>query len=262
MSIILQVSNLKDLQTNGGFWDNFIWPLCLAIVIGLWYIFRKKIQSLFSKKEFITIININTDEFYNLTLSSDEKLFSKLMLIKNLVRNNQKEKFEIKIHKLYTTKQLNDFEKKQLDLHLETKTQEIKDKIEILLLNPLDTRIDNSGYTLNIIIENLLQRQDSNVTNYTKLDIYRTTDPKISFPVYLNPEQFQEFCNYNHKTELQMKNELKFQLHTTSAFNDNLLFTEVIPSFIKEIYRLKSRHSFDINTSNWCSLYSYEVGLG
>ncbi len=49
--IILQVKNLSELPTNAGFWDNFIWPLSVAIVIGIAIYFRKKITSHFSKKE-------------------------------------------------------------------------------------------------------------------------------------------------------------------------------------------------------------------
>lgn len=48
---ILQVKNLSELSSNAGFWDNFIWPLSVAIVIGIAICFRKKIASQFSKKE-------------------------------------------------------------------------------------------------------------------------------------------------------------------------------------------------------------------
>lgn len=55
--IILQVKSLNELQTNAGFWDNFIWPLCVVLVIAVASFFHKKITSLFSKKEIILQTN-------------------------------------------------------------------------------------------------------------------------------------------------------------------------------------------------------------
>jgi len=48
---LLQVKNLNELGSNAGFWDNFIWPLCLTVVITIAIFLRKFISSFFSKKE-------------------------------------------------------------------------------------------------------------------------------------------------------------------------------------------------------------------
>jgi hypothetical protein len=40
---LLQIDSLSQLRGNSGFWDNFVWPLLLALVIGLFIILRKKI---------------------------------------------------------------------------------------------------------------------------------------------------------------------------------------------------------------------------
>jgi hypothetical protein len=45
-------------------------------------------------------------------------------------------------------------------------------------------------------------------------------------------------------------------------FNDVQLYEEVVPAFVKEIYRIKTRYDFDISKNNWSGLNLYEIGLG
>jgi predicted nucleotidyltransferase len=39
----LQIDSLSNLRNNQGFWDNFVWPLLLAITIGVFVLLTKKI---------------------------------------------------------------------------------------------------------------------------------------------------------------------------------------------------------------------------
>jgi predicted nucleotidyltransferase len=48
---LLQIDSLSNLKNNQGFWDNFVWPLLLAIVIGSFVLFRNKIFTKRNKKE-------------------------------------------------------------------------------------------------------------------------------------------------------------------------------------------------------------------
>lgn len=43
--VILQIHSFSELKNNQGFWDNFIWPLSVAMVIGVTTIIYKKILS-------------------------------------------------------------------------------------------------------------------------------------------------------------------------------------------------------------------------
>ncbi|HTO16525.1 MAG TPA: hypothetical protein VLZ83_12190 [Edaphocola sp.] len=253
---------MEELQTNQGFWDNFLWPLAVAAIIGIAIYFRKKISKMLQKKELITIINLKMNEFYEISFGSDEKLFSKLLLIKSLVRDGKNERFEIKIKKLFLVKRLDSYEKEHIELHIKSKEQEFKDKIEILLKHPYDNRMESDANVIYVILENIIRKRDPNGTNCTKIEMFREQEPKITFPVYLSQSQFSDLAKKQNKTEQLMKASLQFEFNNLSIFNDVQLYEEVVPAFVNEIYRIKTRKGFDIDKKNWSELSLYEIGLG
>jgi hypothetical protein len=196
---------MEDLQTNQGFWDNFLWPLAVAAVIWFVIYFRKEISKMLHKKELIAIINLEMDELYEIHLGSDEKLFSKLLLIKRLVREGKYERFEIKIKKLFLVKLLDSYDKEQIELFILSKEQEIKDKMEILLKHPFDNRVETEANIIFIILENILRKHNPNATNFTKIEMFREREPRITFAVYLSQTQFADLAQRQNKTEHQMK---------------------------------------------------------
>lgn len=245
-----------------GFLDNFLWPLAVAFVIGVFLVFRKKISQIFVKKDLLTIINFESDQTYSIRFSSDDKLFSKLLLIKKLIREGKTDRFQIKIKKLFPTRHLNNYEKEQIELHLQSKAKQIKDKLEILLIHPFDLGLENDPNLIYITIENILRTRDANVTGFTKIEMYREQDPKITFPIYLSSAQFYDLSQSQNKTTDEMKSSLLYSLNSLSIFNNTILYEEVIPAFISEIYRIKTRNNFDIRQNKWASLSLYEIGLG
>ncbi|RXM44143.1 hypothetical protein, partial [Flavobacterium sp. YO12] len=59
-----------------------------------------------------------------------------------------------------------------------------------------------------------------------------------------------------------MKSSLLYGLNSLSIFSNTILYEEVIPAFISEIYRIKTRNNFNIYQNRWSGLSLYEIGLG
>lgn len=247
---------------NQGFWDNFLWPLAVAAVIGIAIYFRKEISKTLQKKHLITILNIETDQFYNIRLSGDENLFSKLLLVKKLIRDGKNDRFQVCCKKTFSVRGLNAYDREQIELHIRSKEQEIKDKVEILFKHSFDNRIEidpNVAYTA---IESILKKKDPNVTNFVKIELFQEQEPRIAFPIYLPLNQFSDLAQRQGKTIDEMKRSLQYEFNNFSLFNDAELYEDIIPAFVREIYRRKTTFNFDINNRNWAGLSLYEIGLG
>lgn len=262
---ILQIDSLSGLKNNSGFWDNFVWPLAVAIVIGNFLLLKQFVFKPKQIKEIKPVLKLSLSSDGNITLTSDNDILSKLTLIKQLIRQNNSDGYEIEIKATFKTNKFDKFQKKEFELKLKTKAADIKTKFEILLLRPFDVFIENSPETLKTIIEKILEKQPywSTGSERTKLDIYRTSDPKITFSVRLTKDNFDTICKNDNKTAAEMKQILSIPTMCTMAiFTDEILHKEIIPALVNEIYRLKTNFNFDINTKGWDLIMGYEVGLG
>lgn len=260
---ILQIDSLSGLKNNTGFWDNFVWPLAVAAVIGIFLLLKQFVFKRKQKKEINPVLKLSLSSDNNITLTADNDILSKLTLIKQLIRQNNSDGYEIEIKTIFKINNFNQYQKRELELKLKTKVSDIKSKFEILLLRPFDIFIENSPETLKTVIDNMLERRPANVSGRTKLDIYRTTDPKISFPVYLTQEDFGAMCKNENKTFKEMKQILSIPtMCAMTIFPNEILYKEIIPALVKEIYRIKTKYEFDINTKGWDLIMGYEVGLG
>jgi hypothetical protein len=261
--IILQIDSLSGLKNNVGFWDNFVWPLAVAAVIGIFLLLKQFVFKPRPKKEIKPILKLSIDSDNNISLNSDNDILSKLTLIKQLIRQNNFDGYEIEIKATFKTNNFDQYQKKEFELKLKTKAADIKSKFEILLFRPFDVFIENSPDTLKIVIEKILERQPFIVSGRIKLDIYRTDAPKITFPVYLTKEDFETICKKEKKTVEEMKQILSIPtMCAMTIFPNEILLKEVIPALVNEIYRIRTNFNFDINTKGWDLIMGYEVGLG
>lgn len=260
---ILQIDSLSGLKNNTGFWDNFVWPLAVAAVIGIFILLRQFVFKPRQKKEIKPVLKLSLSSDYNITLTADNDILSKLTLIKQLIRQNNSDGYEIEIKATFKINNYDQYQKKEFELKLKTKITDIKTKFEILLLRPFDFFIENSPETLKTIVEKILEKQPIIVSGRTKLDIYRTTDPKITFPVYLRQEDFETICKKENKTVEEMKQILSIPtMCAMTIFPNEIMQKEIIPALVNEIYRIKTNFKFDINTKGWDLIMGYEVGLG
>lgn len=260
---ILQIDSLSGLKSNTGFWDNFVWPLAAAAVTGIFLLLKRFVFKPRQKKEIKPVLKLSLSSDNNVKLTTDNEILSKLTLIKQLIRQNNSDGYEIEIVALFNTNNFDQYQKKELELKLKTKESDIKSKLEILLLRPFDIFIENSPETLKTIIEKTLEKQPFIVSGRTKLEIYRTTDPKITFPVYLTQEDFEAICKNENKTVEAMKQILSIPtMCSMTIFPNEILYKEIIPALVNEIYRIKTNFNFDINTKGWDLIMGYEVGLG
>ena len=149
-----------------------------------------------------------------------------------------------------------------MKLGLKKKEEEIEQKIQILLIKPIELgleQIDN----LKTVINTILAGQLLNVTGRVKIDIYRNHEPQIYFPVYVTQNDFQKMAQKQNKSIKDFKQELSIPTMCSMAiFDSELLYREVIPALVQEIYRLYTGYDFDLNTNNWENILLYEVGLG
>ncbi|OPC32652.1 hypothetical protein [Elizabethkingia miricola] len=260
--IILQIGNSVGLNIMTGFWDNFVWPIAVAAFISISALLKKKLK-LVLKKEVKPIIKLSLNSDNNISFVSDNDILSKLTLIKQMIRQNNSDGYELEIIPTFKTKNFDRYQKKEFQLKLKSKASEIKCKFEILLFRSFDFFIENSPESLKIIIEKILEKQPSNVSGLTKLDIYRTIDPKITFPIYLTQKDFETICKKENKTIEEMKQILCIPtMCGTSIFPNEIIWKEIIPALVNEIYRIKTNSKFDINIKGWDLIISYEVGLG
>lgn len=148
-------------------------------------------------------------------------------------------------------------------MRLQKKAIELKEKLVILLYREVDLRIENNMEFVYEIFKNILKKSNPNVTGKTKLEIYRNYDPKISFPIYLDEDDFSNLCKEQNLNEEEMKQKLIIPTMTSmSIFNDKIFMNYIYPEFVWEINRIKNNHNFDLKTKHWDSLMLYEVGLG
>lgn len=259
----LQIDSLSGLKISTGFWDNFVWPLAVTAVIGIFILFKKSVFKPRQKKEIKPVLKLSLSSDNNITLTADKDVLSKLTLIKQLIRQNNSDGYEIEIKATFKTNKFDQYQKKDFELKLKTKVSDIKTKFEILLLRPFEVFIEKSPETLKMVIEKILEKQPFIVSGRTKLDIYRTTDPKITFPVYLTQEDFEAICKKENKTIEEMKKILSIPtMCAMTIFPNDILYKEIIPALVNEIYRIKTNFNFDINTKGWDLIMGYEVGLG
>ncbi len=192
----------------------------------------------------------------------DDTFNSKMNLAKQRFRLGQADGIRIELTSTFSTDNYDEFRLQTLGLHLEESRAEIQKQVEILLkIN--DYHLANAD-NLQTAFNSLLQDAPFNVTGKIKLDIYRTHNPMIDFPVYLSDEQIQSIATEKNTTVERLIQDLRMpQLLTTSIFPDGILCTEVIPALVREIYRRHSRHNFNFDTTqHWWDIGAYEVGLG
>lgn len=260
--ILLQIESLTNGQILGsGIWDNLIWPIMVAAILAGGGLIWKRISQK-KKKETRPTINLVIDEHWKIQSISDNRFHSKIQLAKQITRETKQKGIFIKLVPNYNTKQLDKYEKEDLKLGLKKKEEEIEQKIQILLIKPIELgleQIDN----LKTVINTILAGQLLNVTGRVKIDIYRNHEPQIYFPVYVTQNDFQKMAQKQNKSIKDFKQELSIPTMCSMAiFDSELLYREVIPALVQEIYRLYTGYDFDLNTNNWENILLYEVGLG
>jgi hypothetical protein len=231
---------------------------------------RKFVLGLFSSNTVVEPTEENPVPSIDLFINQDDTLQpmiddtfnSKLTLAKQRFRLGQAYGIRVELTPTFQTANYDEFRLQTLRLHLEEIRVEIQKNVEILLkIN--DYHLANA-HNLQTAFNSLLEDPPFNVTGKTKLDIYRTHDPMIDFPVYLSDEQIQSIATDRNTTVELLIQDLRMpQLLTTSIFPDEILCTDVVPALVREIYRRHSRHNFNFDTTpHWWNIGAYEVGLG
>jgi hypothetical protein len=260
--IILQIDNLANEQEYiSGILDNLIWPIIVSVILGVGGLIWKKITTK-KKKETRPKIKLSIDKKGKILPISDKKFKTKIQLAKQITRETKQKGLLIEITPNYVTRHLDKFAKDELKLKLKSKSNEIEKKIEILLMRPIEPGLEHPD-NLKTTINSILVGQPFNVTGTVKIDLYRNHEPKLNFPVYVTDTDFQIIAQEQNKTIEGFKKELLIPtLCSVSIFNNELMYKQVIPEMIQEIYRIHSRHNFDLNTRHWENILLYEVGLG
>jgi hypothetical protein len=244
--------------------NNLFLPIVVSIITGIGILLRKKIAQLINQwQKRIISIELSVDKIGNLKLEQKQKFNSKINLIKQHIRNRDYDKFTIKIKPNFRVKGLDKYEKAEYKLRLQKKSNELKDKLIILFFREVDIRLERDMGFVCDIFENIIKTQNPNVTGKTKLDIYRTSTPKICFSIWLDNKDFEDISKKQELSTDELKQKLSIPTMTSmTIFDDNMYSKYIYPAFIWEINRLKNNHKFDLETNHWDSLILYEVGLG
>ena len=255
---------IKMTINNADLINNLLYPLILAFILGIVIIMRKKITEFFKQKSKKKItLSLKVDKESNLIIDKKTKFISKITLIKHFIRENEDDKYSFNITPNYRLKGVNKFQKEEYYKRLEKKSKELKEKIKILFYRENDLRIETDTEFIFDIIKNILKKSSFIQTGTIKLDIYRNTNPKISFPIFITKSDFETLSNEQQISKENYIQQLSIPTMTTmSIFSDEMYTKYIFPSFIREMYRLKENFDFDFEQSHWDSLITYEVGLG
>ena len=134
------------------------------------------------------------------------------------------------------------------------------------------------------VINSLRERPHSmDVSDKTKIDIFRTSVPRISFCIYLTEDELKSLSNKikslshdsgfkdNDNSSLSVNNieglilglRISGRGLPVTIFNKNIMLHYVIPALIREMQRLQSDHNYDIRKEmQWGDISSYIIGLG
>jgi hypothetical protein len=265
--ILLQVENYKELGSNPGFWDNYVWPmavtLSIALCTGVWLLVKDKIRNLKGKNAAKVSLLFTIDRSGKISLSDDRHFASKIKLSRELIRKNQTEKVSVQIRPSYSVRKMDKYEKQEWELKLIEKSISLRSKIEILLMRAFDIELEENIETIKVVIQNMIIYPSSNVTGMVKLDIYRNYDPKIYFPIHVTQQEFERLATSQGKSVEAFKNELCIPtLHSISILDFDLIYRLLVPSLVREIYRIRTHHSFDLQAKHWENVFLYEIGLG
>ena len=255
---------ITNILTDFDIPNNLILPILVAIILGIGILLRKKITELINKWKKKTVsIELSVDKVGNLKLEQKQKFNSKITLIKQHIRNRDYDKFAIRIKPNFRIKGLDKFEKAEYKLRLIKKSNELKDKLVILFFREVDLRLERDMEFVCDIFENIIKIQNTSVAEKTKLEIYRTSTPKICFSIRLDSKDFDDISKKEKLSVKEMKQKLLIPtMVSMSIFDDNMYSKYIYPAFIREISRLKKNHNFNLETNHWDSLVLYEVGLG
>lgn len=214
------------------------------------------------KKKSIPEFEIKIDAEGHFLQINDKNFNSKIVLAKQIFRSQKGKGLKIKVIPNFSTKKLDDNYKRTLVIRLQDLATELEKKLEILLSKTIEQILENPENILTVL-NSLVEKQNPNFTGKTKIELYRTHEPKINFPIYLNNAEMKSLANNSNKTVDELINLLRLPaMITTSVFTDEILLRQVIPGLVREIYRISSRHNFDISKPHWENIHSYEVGLG
>lgn len=144
------------------------------------------------------------------------------------------------------------------------KTRKYQKIIEILL-----EHFSVGGANAQTVFNSIWKNTSFDTTGKTRLNIRRNANPKISFPIYLTEEQVNTILIKKKITleELNYKllgsNFLDIIPYCSEILPDEIIYTEVVPALIREVYRKNSENKFDFETTlHWYDVNFYEVTLG
>jgi hypothetical protein len=264
--MFLQVDSLQQLRDNPGFWDNYVWPLAVTITIAIFsaaYLLLKRFwtKSDNFKPKVVFNLKINNDGL--ILLDEPRDIESKLFFARQLVRSGSIDLVEVIIKPDFKLSAFDKYRREEINLKLVQKCQSIKQRLEILLLKPIEHRLEIHGPYLLKVFQNILNYPSPNVTGLIKIDIYRNQSPEIYFPIHLTQDEFEKMAIRHNKSVSVFKNELCIPtLHSMSILDDDILFRLAIPALIREIFRIKTQHNFQLSSPHWENIMLYEIGLG
>lgn len=265
---LLQIDSITTTPNPvSGFMDNYFWPLVVilsaALILGVVTRIRKQFKKRQkAKKDKRPTIKLYIDKNGDILPISDDKFATKIQLAKQITKTQRQKGLLIDLIPNYVTGHIDKYAKNELELKLKNKANEIEKKIEILLMRPIEPGLEHPN-NLKTVINRFIAGQPFNVSGRVKIDIYRTYAPKINFPVYVTDKEFQKMAEGQNKTTEELKKKLLIPtMCSTSIFNNGLLYSQVIPALVQEIYRIHSRYDFDLKTKHWENILLYEVGLG
>lgn len=214
------------------------------------------------KRNSVPQFEISYDEHGNSVLKDDKNFAPKIELAKYIYRSQNRRGISVKVTPDFSTRKLQKYDKQVLEIQLQNIRKEIEKKLDILLSRQIDISLYQPE-NVKIVINKLLEKQNPNVTGKTKIELYRAYDPKIYFPVYLTKQEMQSIANHSSKSYDDFFGKLRIPtLVLVSDFPNDILLQRIIPSLIREIYRISEHHNFDLSNPHWENIHSYEVGLG
>jgi len=261
-----QLNHLRTIFLATDIWDNLIWPIAVATILGLGGVIWKRISSR-KKKRFVPVIRLKISKEGRLGPLKDSQFFKKMLLAVKIFEDQNKNGIKVKLVPNYTTWGMDMYSKKADKLKLNKKAKELEKKIEILL------KIDNlSSYHPNIELKTAFDaiiagkphwnKSNEYLTSGKSLEILRVAKPSINFYIDISKKHWEQVKKKSRMDSNEIESGLymdRMIFATIFRAHQEIYCTEVIPSLVQKIYEIHTYHGFDLKTPGWSQLGLYYV---
>ncbi|MEL6918821.1 MAG: hypothetical protein AAFO99_13950 [Bacteroidota bacterium] len=259
---ILIVATAKPSES--GIWENLIWPVLVSLIIAIGGVLWKKISKGRREKPKVSL-KLKIDRKGRVLPYANKRVLVKLNAVKAVLRNEGKNELCIKLIPNYSTWRLNKFLKKELKSKLGNKENELEKKAEILLMKPFLPHESPKGLedALKVLFFGSFLYTDDLDKKIIDLELWEEK-AEISFSICVPENDLSKISEQKQISYRKLYTELgmhKFHIATLFASHSELIYKEIIPKLVLEVYRKHKLHSYDLTKSGWENLYSYYVGI-